>query len=114
MFFWFGCRQRAHVWCTLPPKDGRYAHGTAGGSRAAGFRSLTEAIDTTTPAGRMMMQTGGQHSIRPWFALAAWPSRIRQMLPPKDGRIGGRRPETLGSAAVRDSKDGFQGGRQST
>ena len=25
----------------------------------AGFRSLTEAIDTTTPAGRMMMQTVG-------------------------------------------------------
>jgi DNA invertase Pin-like site-specific DNA recombinase len=27
-----------------------------------GFRSLTEAIDTTTPAGRMMMQMVG------WFA----------------------------------------------
>ena len=25
----------------------------------AGFRSLTEAIDTTTPAGRMMMQVVG-------------------------------------------------------
>jgi len=25
----------------------------------AGFRSLTEAIDTTTPAGRMMMQMVG-------------------------------------------------------
>jgi len=24
--------------------------------RKAGFRSLTEAVDTTTPAGRMMMQ----------------------------------------------------------
>lgn len=27
--------------------------------RRAGFRSLTEAIDTTTPAGRMMMQMVG-------------------------------------------------------
>ena len=27
--------------------------------RKAGFRSLTEAIDTTTPAGRMMMQMVG-------------------------------------------------------
>jgi len=25
--------------------------------KKAGFRSLTEAIDTTTPAGRMMMQS---------------------------------------------------------
>jgi len=28
------------------------------GDSGAGFRSLTEAIDTTTPAGRMMMQIG--------------------------------------------------------
>jgi DNA invertase Pin-like site-specific DNA recombinase len=27
--------------------------------RKAGFRSLTEAVDTTTPAGRMMMQMVG-------------------------------------------------------
>jgi hypothetical protein len=33
-------------------------HGEAG-EAAAGFRSLTEAIDTTTPAGRMMMQMSG-------------------------------------------------------
>ena len=29
------------------------------GETGAGFRSLTEAIDTTTPAGRMMMQMVG-------------------------------------------------------
>ena len=29
------------------------------GDAGAGFRSLTEAIDTTTPAGRMMMQMVG-------------------------------------------------------
>ena len=29
------------------------------GEAGAGFRSLTEAIDTTTPAGRMMMQMVG-------------------------------------------------------
>jgi len=28
-------------------------------SKGAGFRSLTEQIDTTTPAGRMMMQMVG-------------------------------------------------------
>ena len=32
------------------------------GDSGAGFRSLTEAIDTTTPAGRMMMQMVG-HSL---------------------------------------------------
>jgi DNA invertase Pin-like site-specific DNA recombinase len=30
----------------------------------AGFRSLTEAIDTTTPAGRMMMHKKGQGATR--------------------------------------------------
>ena len=30
------------------------------GESGAGFRSLTEAIDTTTPAGRMMMQMVGR------------------------------------------------------
>jgi DNA invertase Pin-like site-specific DNA recombinase len=29
------------------------------GEANAGFRSLTESIDTTTPAGRMMMQMVG-------------------------------------------------------
>ena len=29
------------------------------GDAGAGFRSITEAIDTTTPAGRMMMQMVG-------------------------------------------------------
>jgi len=29
------------------------------GDSGAGFRSLTEAIDTTSPAGRMMMQMVG-------------------------------------------------------
>ena len=32
------------------------------GESGTGFRSLTEAIDTTTPAGRMMMQMVGAYS----------------------------------------------------
>jgi DNA invertase Pin-like site-specific DNA recombinase len=69
---------------------------------------LTEAIDTTTPAGRMMMQMVGAFAE---FERATLRERTKAGLNAarQDGRIGGRRPETLGSAAVRDSKDGFQG-----
>src|ERR1039457_6602417 len=57
----------------------------------AGFRSLTEAIDTTQPAGRMMMQMVGA------FAECER-ARIRERkagLDParRQGRIGGRRPK---------------------
>src|SRR6266851_759658 len=49
--------------------------------RKAGFRSLTEAVDTTTPAGRMMMQMVGafadyaEHTIMRscWAEAALWP-----------------------------------------
>ena len=58
----------------------------------AGFRSLTEAIDTTTPAGRMLMQMVGSFAEferamireRPRAGLVA--ARAR-------GRVGGRRPK---------------------
>ena len=58
----------------------------------AGFRSLTEAIDTTTPAGRMMMQMVG-----------AFPEFEREMIRGRTqaglqaaraaGRTGGRPPK---------------------
>lgn len=58
----------------------------------AGFRSITEAIDTTTPAGRMMMQM-----------LGAFAEFEREMIRERtsaglasarnEGRIGGRRPK---------------------
>jgi DNA invertase Pin-like site-specific DNA recombinase len=62
----------------------------------AGFRSLTEAIDTTTPAGRMLMQMVGSFAeferamIRERTQAGLVAARAR-------GRIGGRRP-TLGPA----------------
>lgn len=56
----------------------------------AGFRSLTEAIDTTTPAGRMMMQMVGSFAE---FERAMLRERTRIGLDAarKEGRVGGRR-----------------------
>lgn len=58
----------------------------------AGFKSLTEAIDTTTPAGRMMMQIVGSFAE---FERAMLRERTRTGLEAarKEGRIGGRRPK---------------------
>ena len=56
----------------------------------AGFRSLTEAIDTTSPAGRMMMQIVGAFAE---FERALLRERTRNGLEVarNQGRIGGRR-----------------------
>lgn len=58
----------------------------------AGFRSLTEAIDTTTAAGRMMMQMIGAFAE---FERAMIRERTRAGLAAarKAGRIGGRPPK---------------------
>src|SRR5690349_18056219 len=58
----------------------------------AGFRSLTEAIDTTTPAGRMMMQMVGAFAE---FERAMLRERTKTGLDSarREGRIGGRRPK---------------------
>jgi DNA invertase Pin-like site-specific DNA recombinase len=58
----------------------------------AGFKSLTEAIDTTTAPGRMMMQIVGafaefERSILRERTMAGLDSARKQ------GRIGGRRPK---------------------
>jgi DNA invertase Pin-like site-specific DNA recombinase len=58
----------------------------------AGFRSLTEAIDTTTPAGRMMMQMVGAFAD---YERAMLRERTKAGLDSarQEGRIGGRRPK---------------------
>src|SRR6516162_495676 len=58
----------------------------------AGFRSLTEAIDTTTPAGRMMMQMVGSLAE---FERAMLRERTKIGLETarREGRIGGRPPK---------------------
>lgn len=62
------------------------------GEASAGFRSLTEAIDTTTPAGRMMMQMVGAFAE---FERAMLRERTKAGLDAarEEGRIGGRRPK---------------------
>lgn len=58
----------------------------------AGFRSLTEAIDTTSPGGRMMMQMIGTFAE---FERAMLRERTRNGLDAarQQGRVGGRRPK---------------------
>jgi DNA invertase Pin-like site-specific DNA recombinase len=60
------------------------------GTGSAGFRSITEAVDTTTPAGRMMMQMIGSFAeferamIRERTSAGIAAARA-------EGRISGRR-----------------------
>jgi DNA invertase Pin-like site-specific DNA recombinase len=56
----------------------------------AGFRSLTEAIDTTTPAGRMMMQMVGSFAEFERAMIRERTSAGRAQAR-SEGRIGGRR-----------------------
>ena len=58
----------------------------------AGFRSLTEAIDTTSAAGRMMMQMVGAFAE---FERAMLRERTRAGMDAarRQGRVGGRRPK---------------------
>ena len=65
----------------------------------AGFQSLTEAIDTTTPAGRMLMQMVGAFAE---FERAMIRERTRAGLETarSQGRIGGRRPKLKSNQAA--------------
>lgn len=58
----------------------------------AGFRSLTEVIDTTSPGGRMMMQMVGTFAE---FEREMLRERTQNGLDAarKQGRVGGRRPK---------------------
>ena len=66
----------------------------------ASFQSLTEAIDTGTPAGRMMMQIVGSFAE---FEREMLRERTRHGLEAarREGRVGGRRPK-LTSAQERE------------
>lgn len=78
--------------------------------RGAGFRSLTEAIDTTTPAGRMMMQMVGSFAE---FERAMIRERTKAGLEQarSEGRVGGRKPK-LSAQQVAEIRDAVQSGRR--
>ncbi len=77
----------------------------------AGFKSLTESIDTTTPAGRMMMQMVGAFAE---FEREMIRERTKAGLDAarKEGRIGGRRPK-LRQDQRKDVADNVLSGRKS-
>jgi DNA invertase Pin-like site-specific DNA recombinase len=81
------------------------------GDAGAGFRSLTEAIDTTTPAGRMMMQMVGAFAE---FERAMIRERTSAGLAAAraEGRIGGRRKK-LDAAKRREIAESVISGRKS-
>jgi DNA invertase Pin-like site-specific DNA recombinase len=58
----------------------------------AGFRDLTEAIDTTTPDGRMIMQMVGLFA-EYQRAMLRELTQAGLDAAQQDGRIGGRRPK---------------------
>jgi DNA invertase Pin-like site-specific DNA recombinase len=80
------------------------------GTAGAGFRSLTEAIDTTTPAGRMMMQMVGAFAE---FERAMIRERTSAGLAAAraEGRIGGRRKK-LDDAKRREIAEAVVSGRK--
>ena len=75
----------------------------------AGFRSITENIDTTTPAGRMMMQMVGSFAE---FERAMIRERTTAGLAAAraEGRVGGRRPK-LSMAQRADIAENVASGR---
>lgn len=76
----------------------------------AGFRSLTESVDTTTAAGRMMMQMVGAFAE---FERAMIRERTSAGLAAAraEGRIGGRRPK-LDAARRREIAESVISGRK--
>lgn len=81
------------------------------GGAGAGFRSLTENIDTTTPAGRMMMQMVGAFAE---FERAMIRERTSAGLAAAraEGRIGGRRKK-LDAAKRHEIAESIVSGRKS-
>jgi DNA invertase Pin-like site-specific DNA recombinase len=80
------------------------------GEAGAGFRSLTEHIDTTTPAGRMMMQMVGAFAE---FERAMIRERTSAGLAAAraEGRIGGRRKK-LDDSKRREIAEAVVSGRK--
>src|SRR5215831_9921845 len=90
--------------------EGRAAHYERIAAAGAGFRSLTEDIDTTTPAGRMMMQMVASFAE---FERAMIRERTSAGLAAAraEGRVGGRRKK-LDAAKRREIAESVITGRK--
>lgn len=79
-------------------------------SAGVGFRSMTEHVDTTTAAGRMMMQMLGSFAE---FERSMIRERTRAGLATarEDGRVGGR-PRSLNDKQRREVADAVRSGRK--
>lgn len=77
----------------------------------AGFRSVTENVDTTTAAGRMMMQMVGSFAEFERAMIASAPQR-GLAASRAEGRVGGRRKK-LGAAKRREIAESIITGRKS-
>lgn len=77
----------------------------------AGFRSITESVDTTTPAGRMLMQMVGAFAE---FKREMIRERTRAGLQRAraEGRVGGRRPK-LSKRQATEAMEMVTSGRKS-
>ena len=80
------------------------------GDAGAGFRSITEAIDTTTPAGRMMMQMIGSFEFERAMIRERTSAGIASAR--AEGRVGGRRKK-LDAAKRREIAESVITGRKS-
>ena len=81
------------------------------GNAGAGFRSITENIDTTTPAGRMMMQmVGAFRRVRARYDPRADVGGSRRGR--AEGRVGGRRKK-LDASKRREIAESVVSGRKS-
>lgn len=76
----------------------------------AGFRSLTESIDTTTPAGRMMQMVGSFAEFERAMIRERTSAGLAQAR--QEGRVGGRRRK-LGDKKRREIAESVISGRKS-
>jgi len=78
----------------------------------AGFRSLTEAIDTTTPAGRMMMQMVGSFAeferamIRERTSAGLAQARLEMRLEGRRRKLGDKKRREIAESVISGRKSG--------
>ena len=80
-------------------------------TKGAGFKSITEAVDTTSPAGKMMMHMIGSFAEFERYMIRER-TRAGIEVAKKEGRIGGR-PKKLNQDQQKDIIDNVMSDRKS-